>query len=97
MSRVGKHEVEVPESVNLSIPIAKGKNLLTIHKDAILKREGMSLAYIVKKDIVEIRPLKLGEAVGNRFVVVKGVKAMDQVVIKGNERLRPGQKVSIKK
>ena len=84
------------ESVNLSIPIAKGKNLLTIHKDAILKREGMSLAYVVKEDKVEIRPLKLGEAVGNRFVVINGVNLSEQVVIKGNERLRPGQKITIK-
>ena len=56
----------------------------------------MSLAYVVKEDKVEIRPLKLGEAVGNRFVVINGVNLSEQVVIKGNERLRPGQKITIK-
>ena len=60
------------------------------------KREGLSLAYIVKEEKVEIRPLKLGEAVGNRFIVLSGIKENDITVIKGNERLRPGQSVSIK-
>ena len=67
-----------------------------MREDAILKREGLSLAYIVKEEKVEIRPLKLGEAVGNRFIVLSGIKENDITVIKGNERLRPGQSVSIK-
>ena len=40
-----------------------------------------------------IKPLKLGDGVGNRFVVLGGIQEGDTVVIKGNERLRPGQKV----
>ena len=76
--------------------MSNDKSSLTIHKDAILKREGMSLAYIVENETVEIRPLKLGEAVGNRFIVISGVSEKEFAVIKGNERLRPGQKVSIK-
>ncbi len=86
----------IDENVNILIPISLNSTAVTIHKDAILKREGMSLAYLVKDNKVEVRPLKLGEAVGNRFIVIKGVKENDTVVIKGNERLRPGQNVSIK-
>tara|TARA_B100000886_G_C20383184_1_gene474840 strand:+ start:266 stop:1357 length:1092 start_codon:yes stop_codon:yes gene_type:complete len=86
----------VDENVNILIPISTNTSSLTIHKDAILKREGMSLAYIVKEKKVEIRPLKLGEAVGNRFIVLSGVQENDLTVIKGNERLRPGQNISIK-
>ena len=33
---------------------------------------------------------------GNRFIVTSGVKENDVVVIKGNERLRPGQSISTK-
>ena len=85
----------IDENVNILVPISSNKSALTIHKDAILKREGMSLAYIVIENKVEIRPLKLGEAVGNRFIVLKGVKENEVAVIKGNERLRPGQSVKI--
>ena len=44
---------------------------------------------------VEMRPVELGEAFGLRFEVLKGLKPGDRVVIRGNERLRPGQKVRI--
>ena len=84
------------ENITLKIPIGLGKKALTIHKDAILKREGISLAYIVKNNKVQIRPLKLGEAVNNRFIVYSGVSLDELSVIKGNERLRPGQEVTFK-
>ena len=85
----------VGENINLLIPIGLGKTAITVHKDAILKREGMSLVYLVIEDIVQIRPIKLGEAVGNRFIVTDGLQDNDKVVIKGNERLIPGQEVKI--
>ncbi|MBF96379.1 MAG: Efflux pump periplasmic linker BepF [Alphaproteobacteria bacterium MarineAlpha9_Bin4] len=84
------------ENITLQIPIGEGKKALTIHKDAILKREGISLAYVVKENKVQIRPLKLGEAVDNRFIIYSGVSVNELVVIKGNERLRPGQEVDYK-
>tara|TARA_B100001989_G_scaffold101482_1_gene70988 strand:- start:1357 stop:2451 length:1095 start_codon:yes stop_codon:yes gene_type:complete len=84
------------ENITLQVPIGEGKKALTIHKDAILKREGISLAYVVKDNKVEIRPLKLGEAVNNRFIVYNGVSLNELSVIKGNERLRPGQAVKLK-
>ena len=87
----------IDENVNILIPISSNKRALTIHKDAILKREGLSLAYVLNKETVEIRPLKLGEAVGNRFIVFDGVKENEFAVIKGNERLRPGQNITLKK
>ena len=85
------------ENITLQIPIGEGRKSLTIHKDAILKREGISLAYVVKDNKVEIRPLKLGEAVNNRFIVYNGVSLNELSVIKGNERLRPGQEVNFNK
>ncbi len=91
-----RRNLVIDENVNIELPMTNNKSSLTIHKDAILKREGMSLAYIVENETVEIRPLKLGEAVGNRFIVISGVSEKEFAVIKGNERLRPGQKVSIK-
>ena len=84
----------VGENVNISVPLGPGQEALTVHKDAILKREGMSLVYVVKEDSAQIKPVKLGDGVGERFIVLSGIEAGDLVVIKGNERLRPGQKVN---
>ena len=83
----------VGENVNIFIPLGPGLKAPTVHKDAILKREGMSLVYIVEEEKAIIKPLKLGDGVGNRFIVLGGIEEGDTVVIKGNERLRPGQKV----
>jgi len=83
----------VGENVNIFIPIGPGLKAPTVHKDAILKREGMSLVYVVENEKAVIKPLKLGDGVGNRFIVLGGVKEGDIVVVKGNERLRPGQNV----
>mgnify|MGYP000262252203 CR=1 FL=1 len=58
------------------------------------KREGMSLVYVVEDEKAVIKPVKLGDGVGNRFIVLGGIIVGDIVVIKGNERLRPGQKVA---
>ena len=84
----------VGENVNISVPLGPGQEALTVHKDAILKREGMSLVYVVKEDSAQIKPVKLGDGVGERFIVLNGIEAGDLVVTKGNERLRPGQKVN---
>ena len=83
----------VGENVNIFIHIGPGLKATTDHKDAILKREGMSLVYVVEEEKAIIKPLKLGDGVGNRFIVLGGIQEGDTVVIKGNERLRPGQKV----
>ena len=84
----------VGENVNISVPLGPGQEALTVHKDAILKREGMSLVYVVKEDSAQIKPVKLGDGVGERFIVLSGIEAGELVVTKGNERLRPGQKVN---
>jgi len=84
----------VGENVNISIPLGPGLKAKTVHKDAILKREGMSLVYVVKEDEAQIKPVKLGDGVGDRFIVLSGLEVGEIIVIKGNERLRPGQKVN---
>ena len=86
----------VGESVSVSLPLGAPRQVLTVHKDAILKRQGLSLVYVVNAEgAAEIRPVSLGEAVGPRFEVLDGVAVGERAVIRGNERLRPGQAVSV--
>ena len=84
------------ESVSVSLPLGAPRQVVTVHKDAILKRQGLSLVYVVNAEgAAEIRPVELGEAVGPRFEVLEGLAAGDVAVVRGNERLRPGQPVSV--
>ena len=39
--------------------------------------------------------VELGRGVGNKFQVLKGLKAGDRVVIRGNERLGAGGRVKV--
>ena len=79
------------QGVTLYLPSNSQTSAITVHKDAIISRKGMSLVYLAKDGKADIRPVQLGEAVGSRFIINGGLALGDLVVIRGNERLRPGQ------
>lgn len=81
------------QSVILHLPAGVSRNVLTVHKDAVLARKGQNLVFLVEQGKANIRPVQLGNPVGGRFEVVAGLKEGDEVVIRGNERLLPGQAV----
>ena len=87
------------QSVVLHIPSGATKQAVTVHKDAITQRRGKRVVFVVKESDrglrVNMRPVELGDAFGLRFEVLKGLNPGDRVVIRGNERLRPRQKVKI--
>ena len=81
------------QSVTLQIPIGKSTEVITVDKDAVIVKNGKKMVFIVKQGKVSIQPTKLGRAAGGRFEVLDGLKPGDVVVIRGNERLRPGESV----
>ncbi len=83
------------QSVTLEIPTGPARRVLSVHKDAIVKRRGLDVVFVVAGDGVEARTVELGVAVGGRFEVLSGLSEGDQVVVRGNERLRPGAKVRV--
>lgn len=85
----------VGQSVTVNLPVGEVRDVLTVHKDAVLPRGGQNLVYVVGPDnTVSPRPVELGDASGPRFVVLSGLAEGELVVTLGNERLRPGQEVS---
>jgi len=82
------------QSVTLHVPTSAQREVTTVHKDAVLTRKGQNIVFVVIAGEAKIRPVKLGEAVGVRFQVSRGLKAGDVVVVRGNERLRPNQSVT---
>ncbi len=83
------------QSATLLIPMGQPRQVLTVHKDAITKRGLASLVHVVTNGAVSVRPVTLGEAVGSRFEIVRGLSQGDVVVVRGNERLQDGQKVRV--
>ena len=83
-------------SVTVNIPAAEAQSVVTVHKDAIVRRNTGATVVVAKpgEDGVyqaDVRPVRLGAAIGRRFVVLGGVAPGDVVVIRGNESVRPGQ------
>jgi len=85
------------QSVVVFVPISTGKQVVTVSKDAILKRPNGDMVYVAKDDTAELRPVTLGEAMGGRFEVIKGLSEGEVVVTRGNERIQPGAKLRIEK
>lgn len=84
----------VGKSVTLRVPVSAPRDILTVPKDALVQgRGGGWMVYVAADGKAEPRPVKLGQAAGNRMEVLSGLAPGDQVVVRGNERLRPGQAV----
>ena len=86
----------VNQSVTVLVPIGEVRQVSTVHKDAVIYSGQDRSVRIVRRGRAFTRKVEIGPAVGNRFVVTKGLKAGDQVVTHGNETLgAPGTPVRI--
>ena len=83
------------QSVTVYVAVGQPRDVLTVHKDAVIKRGANSLVYLVQGDTAEMRQVTLGEPTGIRFEVLDGLAEGDRVVVRGNERLRPGAKILV--
>jgi RND family efflux transporter MFP subunit len=86
------------QSVTLILPVRQSDTVVTVHKDAVIHGEDGRYVYFVAKDSLgrpqaEPRPVVLGTTLGGRFEVISGLGDGDLVVIRGNERLYPFQKI----
>jgi RND family efflux transporter MFP subunit len=85
----------INQSVTVLVPIGKIREVVTVHKDAIVHRGPNRVVSIVRNGKAFPRQVTIGSAVGNRYVVQKGLKAGDRVVTHGNETLPPGAAIRI--
>jgi RND family efflux transporter MFP subunit len=83
------------QSVTVWVPVGTPRTVLTVHKDAVITEGDRATVFVANGDVAEPREISLGEAVGSRYEVLDGLEEGDLVVIRGNERLRPGDKVRI--
>ncbi|WP_084608040.1 efflux RND transporter periplasmic adaptor subunit [Nisaea denitrificans] len=91
----GATQIAENQSVTVHIPIGLVRQVISVHKDALLLDGRQPRVYVVIDGKVEMRPVTIGESLGNRFEVLDGLSVGETVVIKGNERLRPGEPVAV--
>lgn len=84
----------IGQSVTVELPSGASRDVVTVHKDAVVIQQGQRVVFAVEEDkTVRRQPIDVGVSVGNRFEVLTGLASGDLVVVRGNERLRPGQSV----
>ena len=83
----------INQAVTVHVPLGATRTVVSVHKDAIVNRGKARLVYLIERGRAVPRPIRLGAAIGSRFVVRGGLAPGDVVVVRGNERLRPGQPV----
>lgn len=88
--------IAVGGNVTLKIPVSAPREVVTVAKDALLRGRDGWMVFVVEDDKVQPRPVVFGQAVGERMEIKSGLKQGEIVVVRGNERLRPGQAVEPK-
>lgn len=93
---VAADEWTIGQALRVAVPIAEPESVLAIPRDAlVLRREGAYLFRVGSDDTAEQVYVSLGAGAG-KFVAVSGaLEAGDRVIVRGAERLRPGQPVRI--
>jgi len=83
------------KSVMLALPASGEREVLTVPKDALVQAGNGWIVYAVVDGKAMMRPVEIGLATGDRFEVKSGLTAGDSVIVRGNERIRPGQDVVV--
>ena len=87
-------DAAVGMSATLEIPVSTPREVLAVPKDALVQAQGGWMVFVALDGQAQPRPVDVGTAIGEWFEVLDGLQAGDVVVIRGNERLRPGQPIA---
>ncbi len=82
----------------VDIPSGKKEKTLLIHRDALVTAMGQTVVYTVVDAKAKMVPVTVTRYVGKEVAVrANGLETGMEVLIKGNERIRDGQPVSVRK
>jgi RND family efflux transporter MFP subunit len=94
--RVGLNpgDFAIGSAVRIALPHSDFHDAITVPRDALVLRKAGSFVYIVDaQDVAQQVMVQTGIGVGERIEVNGELNDSLQVVVRGAERLRPGQKV----
>lgn len=86
----------IGSAVRVELPADAAGTQVVIPRDAVIVRAGSAHVFRVgADDVAEQVPVRLGRGDGVRVEVVEGLASGDRVVVRGGERLSPGQLVRV--
>ena len=86
--------VAVGQSLTVLVPVGAARDVLSVPKDALIQGRGGWTVFVAAEGKAVPRPVTLGVPLGDRYEVLSGLQSGDLVVVRGNERLRPGQDIA---
>jgi len=87
---------QVGQTLRVSIPTSDTRDVLSVPRDAlVLRAEGLSVFVVDDRNEARQVPVTTGVGSGDLIEVLGALEPGDRVVIRGNERLQPGQTVTI--
>ncbi|MEM6824642.1 MAG: efflux RND transporter periplasmic adaptor subunit [Pseudomonadota bacterium] len=84
----------VGEAITVNIPAGETRDVISVPKDALVQGGQGWMVFVDEDGAAQPRPVQIGAAVGGWFEVISGLTTGDRVVVRGNERLRPGQPIA---
>ncbi len=87
---------QVGQTLRVAIPVSDSRKVLTVPRDALVLRSDGQSVFIVDADnqAQQVR-VTVGVGQGDHIEILGAVSPGDRVVVRGNERLQPGQSVNI--
>ena len=86
----------VGQTLRIAIPTSGSREVLTVPRDAlILRPEGQSVFVVDANNQAQQIRVTVGVGQGEHIEILGAVSPGDKVVIRGNERLQPGQAVDV--
>lgn len=91
-----KDRFPVGTTLRVSIPTSDSREVLTVPRDAlVLRPEGQSVFVVDGNDEARRVSVTVGVGQGEYIEILGDLSEGDRVVIRGNERLQPGQSVNV--
>ena len=81
--------------VTLRVPTTSPSPVVTVPKDAVIPVSGGHVVFVASDGVAIQKRVRLGNATGDSFVVLNGLAAGEQVIVRGNEGLVDGRKIKI--
>lgn len=83
------------QAVLVELPLTSDQPVLTVSKDAVIRRANGNVVYVVNGATASMRSVRVGRGIGDHFQILSGLKAGEKVVVRGNERLGGGGQVRV--
>ena len=80
--------------VSIELPV-KTEGILVPQRAVTLNPGGATVMVVDEKNVVEVRPVKVGELKAGSWEIVSGIRAGERIIVDGTQKVQPGATVRV--